>query len=50
MTVEVTFQYEPEPDEVDADDPSGLTEEAYTKLMDEVIQIGGGDVGIRQVK
>lgn len=47
MRVKITAYLEPEPHEVDEDDDSGLTNEAYEKVMDEFI--GYDDVEIEKV-
>lgn len=48
MSVRVTFLFEPDPDEVDESDPSGLTAEAFDKLMDQLIGLGATDVEATQ--
>lgn len=43
MKVNVSFDYEPEPEEVDESDPTGLTSEAYDTLMDTLMEMGATD-------
>ena len=44
MTVKVTFDYEPEDEEVDAEDPTGLTSEAFDDLADQLHAVGAENV------
>jgi hypothetical protein len=43
-TVKVTFKYEP--DSPDEEDDTGMTEEEYEQLMDQLAALGGYDVEI----
>lgn len=47
MRVKITAYLDPEPHEVDEDDDSGLTNEAYEVVMDQLI--GFNDVEIEKV-
>lgn len=44
MRVRVTFVFEPEPEEIDEDDPTGLTADAFERLMDQLVGVGATDV------
>ena len=44
MAVKVTFLFDPEPEEADDDDSTGLSEEGYNELSDAVSALGGYDV------
>lgn len=45
-TVNVKFDYEPEPDEVDEDDSTGLTEDAHSRLLEDLMQLGATNIDV----
>lgn len=47
MTVRVTFKFDP--DEVDEDDETGMTEGEFDQLIDAVAGLGGYDVEAERV-
>lgn len=48
MKVQVTFTYDPE--EPDEQDPTGMSEDEYIKLSEEIAQAGGYDIGIDKLE
>lgn len=49
MQVRIVFTYNPELDEVDTNDPSGLTAPAFEKIQEALDALGAEDVDIRKV-
>jgi hypothetical protein len=48
MKVRVTFTYSPEPEEIDAADPSGLTEAAWDDLAARLMEAGAEDIRVKR--
>lgn len=48
--IKVVFTYEPEPDEVDTNDSTGLTQPAFEKLHEDLMKLGAEDIDIRKVR
>lgn len=44
MAVQVTFTFEPEPDERDESDRTGLTEAAFERLTERLMELGAEDI------
>jgi hypothetical protein len=44
--VKVTFDFEPEPDEVDDGHEMGVTNECFERLMDSLAELGGTNVQV----
>jgi hypothetical protein len=47
MKVKVTFEYEPE--EPDEGDRSGMSEEEFMRLMDDLMALGANDIEIEKI-
>lgn len=46
--VNVNFSFEPEDEEADDADPSGLTSEAFEQLMEQLSELGATDVRVEK--
>ncbi len=49
MFVSITATFDPDSDQIDSEDATGLTEEAYESLMDRLIRMGFEDIDITKV-
>lgn len=46
MSVKVTATYEPDDNEVDGDDPTGLTAKAYDELTEQLMALGFDNIDV----